>query len=73
MPSSMRSDKPTHTGTLKHVNPNVHATTVKLTPSAMYWVTPGRTFYKKTDGSMKGGGPNPLWRLDITSIKEIES
>lgn len=73
MVSKIRSDRPTHTGTVRHKNPNVHAVTVKLTEATDYWITPSRTLYRKSDGRPRGCGPSPLWNLDIETVKEIDS
>lgn len=63
----------THTGMLRHINPKVHAVPVKLHGTKLYWVTRGGVQYKKRDGTMKRGGPEPFWRLDLASVRRVDS
>jgi hypothetical protein len=62
--------QPTHKGELVY-RPTGRRTGVRLQESAHYWVTTSRAQYRKTDGKPKGCGPDPLWSLDLESVKLI--
>lgn len=70
MSRQIKVDKPTHNGELVY-RPTGRRTGVRLCESSHYWVTVSRAQYRKTDGKPKGCGPEPLWVLDIASVKLI--
>lgn len=71
MATARRYTEPTHTGIMRRAGQS-RGYEVKLTKTKEHWATPQGTLFRDNDGCPRGQKATAIWKLDLTTIKEIK-
>lgn len=70
MVSARRYDSPTHYGYMRREG-QAKGYRVELTKTKEHWASRMGTLYRQSDGCPKGQSSAAIWKLDLSSIKEL--